>query len=140
MERIRVEFCAAVEEISRQTRRTQQMRLKLMATPRGTKPKQYRTLRWQLGRALVKISRDIRKAGLAPATYRLLANRLRQAVDELRPVEKEIARLQRAVEDAAAVSSPQLKDLRRDLRAASQRLPDLEQSFGASAADGGRTR
>jgi RNA polymerase primary sigma factor len=139
IERLRVEFSAAVEDIGRQAKRAQQTRLKLLATPRGTKPKQYRALRWALGRALIQISRDVRKVGFSPATYRWLANRLRQAVDEMRPVEREIARLQRAVEEATASNLPQLRDLRRDLRINTQRLPDLEQEFGTTATELRRT-
>ncbi len=139
LEQYRIEFSTAVEEIGRQLKKTQQLRLKLMATPRGTKPKQHRAFRWALARALVKISKDIRKIQFSSAIYHHLANRLRNAVEQFRPLEKEIARLQRAIEEASAAGSPVVKDLRKDLKTAGQKLQGLEQDFGASATELRRT-
>jgi len=139
LEKYRIEFNAAVDEIGRQLKRTQQIRLKLMATPRGTKPKQHRSFRWSLARALVKISQDIRKVQFSSAIYHHLANRLRNAVEQFRPVEKEIARIQRSIEEANASGASNAKDLRKDLKTAGQKLQEMEQSFGASATELRRT-
>jgi RNA polymerase primary sigma factor len=132
-------FHAAVDNLARQLKKAQQIRLKLQATPRSTKPKQHRTIRWTLMRALVKISQDVRKMQLSSSVDHHLANRLRHAVDQFRPVEKEIARIQRAIEDAGAAGSAKLKDLRKELKAASQTLQELELEFGATATDLRRT-
>ncbi|WP_321477224.1 RNA polymerase sigma factor RpoD [uncultured Paludibaculum sp.] len=139
LEKLRLEFLVAVEEIAKQLRKAQQTKLKLIATPRGTKPKQYRATRWALARSLVKISRDIRKVQFSSSIYRHLSSRLRACVEQFRPLEKEIARLQRAIEDAQRVDPNLVKDLRKDLKAASQKIQDLEQDYGASATDLRRT-
>jgi RNA polymerase primary sigma factor len=139
LEKFRVDFLAAVEEIAKQLRKAQQTKLKLIATPRGTKPKQYRATRWALARSLVKISRDIRKLQFSSTIYRHLSSRLRSAVEQFRPLEKEIARLQRAIEDAQRVDPNLAKDHRKDLKTASQKIQDLEEDFGASATDLRRT-
>ncbi|MGJ5818406.1 RNA polymerase sigma factor RpoD [Paludibaculum fermentans] len=139
LEKFRVDFLAAVEEIAKQLRKAQQTKLKLIATPRGTKPKQYRATRWALARSLVKISRDIRKLQFSSTIYRHLSSRLRSAVEQFRPLEKEIARLQRAIEDAQRLDPNLVKDHRKDLKTASQKIQDLEQDFGASATDLRRT-
>ena len=139
LEQYRVEFATSVEEIARQLKKTQAMRQKLLATPRGTKPKQYRSTRWALGRAWVKISRDVRKIQFSSLVYRQLSTRLRNAVDQFRPIEKEIARLTRAIEEAAASGSPAVKDLRKEHKAINQRLLELEKDFGASATELRRT-
>ncbi|MBI4891867.1 MAG: RNA polymerase sigma factor RpoD, partial [Acidobacteria bacterium] len=133
-----VAFHSAVEEIAKQMKKAQQIRLKLQATPRTTKPKQHRAVRWSLMRALVRISKDIRKLQLSSSVYHHLANRLRQAVDQFRPLEKEIARLQRAIEDPGTPALS-VKDLRKELKTASQRIQDLETDFGATATELRRT-
>ena len=139
LEQYRVEFSASVEEISKQLKRAQTTRQKLLATPRGTKPKQYRATRWALGRAWVKISRDVRGIQFSSLVYRQLASRLRNAVEQFRPIEKEIARLTRAIEEATASGSLTVKDLRKEHKTANQSLNELEKDFGASATELRRT-
>ena len=50
LEQMRVEFLGAVEEVEKLYRKVQQGRQKLLAVQRGIKPKQHRSLRWELGR------------------------------------------------------------------------------------------
>ncbi len=132
LESYKEEFFRAIESIERQMRKVQQARIKLQATPRANKPKQYRAARWTLGRLLVAISRDIRRIQFASHIWRRFASRLRAAVEEFGPIEREIARLQRAAEEAPAAEA---KELKRELRLANQKLQDLEQDFGATATD-----
>jgi RNA polymerase primary sigma factor len=71
----------------------------------------------------------------------MLADKLRAAVDELKPLEREIARLQRKTEE------PQnghghlggARDLRKELRQCSQRIQQIEEDCGTSATDLRRT-
>jgi len=139
MEQFRVDFAAAVEVIGLQIKRAQQLRLKLAATPRTGKPKQYRATRYALARGMVQISREIRKVQFSSLIYRRLSNRLRAVVEQFRNIEKEIARLQRALEDAQRNDANLARDLRKDLKAASQNLQDLEQDYGATTTDLRRT-
>ncbi|MBL0160467.1 MAG: RNA polymerase sigma factor RpoD [Bryobacterales bacterium] len=139
MEQFRMDFAAAVEVIGLQIKRAQQLRLKLTATPRTGKPKQYRATRYALSRGMVQISREIRKVQFSSLIYRRLSNRLRAVVEQFRNIEKEIARLQRALEDAQRNDANLARDLRKDLKAASQNLQDLEQDYGATTTDLRRT-
>jgi RNA polymerase primary sigma factor len=138
----KADFFGSIEGIERQAKKLQQTRMKLLATPRVNKPKQYRAARWALARLMVSISREIRKIQFSGHIWRRLANRLRSAVDELVPVEHEIARLQRVSEGTTAHSQAQAaaaKDVKRDQRNANQRLQDLEISFGATSTELRRT-
>jgi len=100
----------------------------------------HRSLRWSLARTMVNTSRLIRGIPFASASRRSLAGRLRQAVDELRPLEKEIARIQRKLE----ASTPNgagggTATLRKELRTQSQRIQHHEEESGASATELRRT-
>ncbi|MGB9609468.1 MAG: RNA polymerase sigma factor RpoD [Bryobacteraceae bacterium] len=132
------EFDLQVEQLAKNVKKVQQLRNKLIAMPR-TKMKQYRATRWELGRLIITMSRQIRSMQLSSAIYRHLANRLRAAVDQLAPLEKEIARLQRAIEEAAAQGSPAVRELKKELRAATQKFTSLEHSFGATCTELRRT-
>ncbi|GIU74566.1 MAG: RNA polymerase sigma factor RpoD [Bryobacteraceae bacterium] len=132
------EFDLQVEQLAKNVKKVQQLRNKLIAMPR-TKMKQYRATRWELGRLIITISRQIRAMQLSSAIYRHLANRLRAAVDQLAPLEKEIARLQRAIEEAAAQGSPAARELKKELKAATQKFTGLEHSFGATCTELRRT-
>jgi RNA polymerase primary sigma factor len=91
---------------------------------------------------MVGISRLIRGIHFASVMRRDLAGRLRVAVEDLRPVEKEIARLQRKLETsnnngshvAGAASA-----VRKEMRTHSQRLQQMEEESGATASELRRT-
>ncbi len=130
------EFLAAVQEIDKQYRKAQQFRQKLQTVSRTLKPKQHRSLRFALARLVVQISRSLRAITFSGLFLRQLADRLRASVDELKPVEREIARLQRRLEDTGHGAS---RDLRKDLRLANQHMQQIEEASGASATELRRT-
>ncbi len=136
LEEHRRQFLAAVEEIDRQFRKAQQYRQKMLAVSRGMKPKQHRSLRMSLGRTVVRISRLLRAIQLSSVVRRRLAARLRAAVEELKPVEREIARAQRRSEELSGVAA---REARRELRQLSQKLQQLEDGSGSSATELRRT-
>jgi RNA polymerase primary sigma factor len=134
----RAEFRAAVGEIEKQFRKTHQLQLKLLALSRSLKPKQHRAVRWALGRAQVRLSRQVRELGLSSATYNRLSARLEAAVEDLKGVERELAAVQRRIEDATTHGGP-VRDLKKDLRALTQELQSIETGAGASVAELRRT-
>ena len=95
------ELLAVIAEIDKNYRKAQQFRQKLQAISRSMKPKMHRTLRWSLARTMVVISRLIRGIQFTSGTRRALAGNLRNVVEQLRPIEREIARLQRKLETPA---------------------------------------
>jgi RNA polymerase primary sigma factor len=135
----REQLYQAIGEIQKHHKRAQQSRQKLQAVSRGMKPKQHRTLRHNLARALVRISRTYRQVQFAPQFRRKMIGLIGQAVEQYRPVEREIARIQRKLEDSARAGPAVLREIRKALRQATQRLQQLEEASGASAAELRRT-
>jgi RNA polymerase primary sigma factor len=131
-------FEEQIETLARELKKVHQLRNKLTAMPR-TKLKQFRATRWELGRLIVRLSRHIRDMQLSSAVYRHLTTRLRNAVDEIAPLEKDIARLQRAIEEAPAQGAASVRDLKRELRSANQKFAAMERSFGVSCTELRRT-
>jgi len=132
------DLLARIAEIEKHYKKTQQFRQKLQAVSRQMKPKQHRSLRYGLARSMVAISRIIRNVAFTTAVRRALAGRLRRAVDELKPLEREIARIQRKLEEPAHGGHPS-RDLRKELRQAGQRIQQLEEECGASSTELRRT-
>jgi RNA polymerase primary sigma factor len=139
LEERRCDFSRLVEEISRNYKRILQSRQKLLAIPRGIKPKQHRRQLWEIGRLVVKTSRLMRTVRLQGPVIRHLIGRLRQAVEHLRPVEKEIARLHLQLESWDAHRADNVKDLRKQQKSCALRLQEMEEEFGASGAELRRT-
>jgi RNA polymerase primary sigma factor len=133
------EFSRNAEEIGRHYKKTLQCRQKLQAIPRGMKPKQYRRQLWELGRLIVRTSRLCRAIRFQSPVIRHLIDRLRAAVDELRPLENEVASSQRRLETWPGARADNVKELRKEQRAAGQRLQQMEEVFGTSAAEMRRT-
>jgi RNA polymerase primary sigma factor len=132
------DLLARITEIEKYYKKTQQHRQKLQAVSRQMKPKQHRSLRYGLARNMVAISRVIRNIAFTTSIRRSLAGRLRCAVDELKPLEREIARIQRKLEEPAHSAHP-TRDLRKELRQSSQRIQQLEEECGASSTELRRT-
>ena len=152
MEEQSVDLLKRIGEIEKHYKKAQQFRQKMLAISRAMKPKQYRNLRWSMARTLVQISRNIRSVQFSPIIRRRLAGRLRRAVEEFKPIEREIARTQRKLEEQSssgngrpntagdgAHGAPATRDLRKELRQLSQHLQQLEEECGATATDLRRT-
>src|SRR5690242_13667933 len=134
------DLIAKIAEIEKYYKKTQQYRQKLQAVSRQMKPKQHRSLRYGLARNMVQISRIIRNIAFSTLVRRSLAGRLRTAVDELKPLEREIARIQRKLEEPNHVGHGHpSRDLRKELRQSSQRIQQLEEECGASSTELRRT-
>jgi RNA polymerase primary sigma factor len=144
LEEKKLEFLNAVEEISRIYKKVLQCRQKLLAVPRGMKPKLHRRLRWELGRLTVKIGRQVRVIKFQSVVLRHLIDCIRCAMEEVKPLERELAKIQRKLEmlpgiPAAAARSNGFKELRREQRGHTQHMQQLEETYGASATELRRT-
>ena len=134
----RQDLLQAIDSIERHYRKAQQFRQKLLAIPRTTKPKQHRALRSCLARTTVKISQIIRSIPFSGLVERRLADCVRRAVEELKPVERDIAKIQRRFEEAGSAGQA-LRELRKELRQCNLRLQEWEEECGASATELRRT-
>jgi len=131
----RDELVARIAEVEKLLAKGHQLRQKMLAVPRGIKPKQYRGLRFQLARAVITMSRRIRAIQFSPCMLHRLAARLRRAVEEFKLLEGEIARTQRAIEQPAPGASKNLRDRRRELKQNSNRIQQLEEEYGGTVAE-----
>ncbi len=128
------QFLAAIDEIDRQYRKAQAHRQKLLAIPRQMKPKQHRSVRMQLARTMVRISRLVRAIPYATLVKRSFSGKLRAAVEAFKPIEKEIARVQRAAEQSVGSEMPG-RDLKKELKHLNTQILELEEEAGASATE-----
>jgi RNA polymerase primary sigma factor len=129
----------AIDEVEKLYRKTQQLRQKLQSISKQMKPKQHRTTRYELARAVVQLSRNIRSLPFSSPTRRGLTAKLRSAVDEFKVLEREIARAQRKYEESESNAAPNGRDLRKDLRHSSHRIQQLEEECGATSTELRRT-
>jgi RNA polymerase primary sigma factor len=135
LEEERIIFVDICDEIVRLHKRFQQSRQRLQAIPRGLKPKQHRRLRFETARLMVKISREVRRLRLLnPVTKDMIA-RLKAALEEMQPIEREMQRNQCRIE----IRTEGARDIHKEQRALLQRLQRLEERCGSSAAELHRT-
>ena len=125
-------------EIEKHYKKAQQFQQKKLSISGRMKPKQYRTLRWSLSRAIVKISKLIRLIQFSTEVRHNLAKYVSQAVEQVKPLEREVARIQRQSEDPSTPAQAS-KELKKVQKQTQQELQDLEIDFGASAVELRRT-
>jgi RNA polymerase primary sigma factor len=135
----RGDFVTACDEIGKQYKRMMQCRQKLLAIPRAMKPKLYRRQMWELGRLAVRTSRMCRALKFQSTVIRHFIDRLRSAVEEMKPIESDLSKLQRKLETWPGARADGMKELRKEQRSQGQKLQQLEEQFGASAGELRRT-
>jgi RNA polymerase primary sigma factor len=135
----RREFVRVVEEVTRLYKKALQCRQKLQAIPRSLKPKLYRRQLGELGRLMVRTSRLVRTIRFQSPVIHHLIEKVEDAVEQFQPVERDIGRVQKKLETWPGARAEGIKELRKEQRACLQRLQQLEEQFGAPAAEMRRT-
>jgi RNA polymerase primary sigma factor len=135
----RREFVRVVEEVTRLYKKALQSRQKLQAIPRSLKPKLYRRQLGELGRLMVRTSRLVRTIRFQSPVIHHLIEKVEDAVEQFQPVERDIGRVQKKLETWPGARAEGIKELRKEQRACLQRLQQLEEQFGAPAAEMRRT-
>jgi RNA polymerase primary sigma factor len=125
----------ACDEMAKLRKRFLQLKQKMFAVPRQTKPKQNRRLRWELGRLAVQISRHSCSIQLQHQTVKSLICKLRAAVEEVRPIEQRIARNQRAIEAAGSAPAEVMRELRKEQRHLAGAMQELEDKYASPATE-----
>ena len=133
------DLVSAMQEIEKMYRKAQQTQQRLISTSRTMKPKQHRKLRFEYARLMVWISRQIRAVPFSSRFQRSLSNALRKIVDQVKPLEQELARLQRKLEEPCIADSSSASTVRKELKALSTQLQCLEDKCGTTATDLRRT-
>jgi RNA polymerase primary sigma factor len=137
-------FLKCIEEISMLYTKVQQGRQELLAAPCGMKLKQHGLLRRELGRLTVNIGQRVRAISFQGHVVGQLIDSIRCAIEEVNPIEKELARIERKVELLSSISvgparSKGFEELRREQGGYLQRMQQLEGQYGASATELRRT-
>ncbi|MBV9762509.1 MAG: RNA polymerase sigma factor RpoD [Acidobacteriaceae bacterium] len=133
------ELFKATQEIDRLYRKAQQTQQKLIGTSRAMKPKQHRKLRFEYARLMICISRQIRALPFATRYQRSLSAAFRNIVDQLRPLEQEIAHLQRKLEEPLVAESGSAPAIRKQLKMLSAQIQALEEKCGSTSTELRRT-
>jgi RNA polymerase primary sigma factor len=133
------QFLEAMHDIEKLYRKAQHTQQKLVSTSRNVKAKQHRKLRFEHARMMVCVSRQIRAIPFSISFQRSLSKGLRQIVDQLRPAEQQIARLQRKLEQPSIAESSGAPAIRKELKALSNEIQRLEDESGTTATELRRT-
>jgi RNA polymerase primary sigma factor len=136
------EVIETVNEIERLNKRVLQFKVKRDQKARGSSASRAKRLRdyrrYDLAQARhrILISKLIRSVDFTHAEHKRLVDKIRQAVDEIRPVEREVSRLEKRVE---AGRTNNHKEQRKELQQLRLRLSELEERNQCTALELKRT-
>jgi RNA polymerase primary sigma factor len=114
---------ACINEIERLYKKLLQLRTRRDSIPRNRRPRDFRRYNWAVARHRILISKYFRSVLFTHGMRKVLIEKIRQAIEELRPLEREINRTEKKVEGSRTNGN---KDLRKELRQLRQRLADFE--------------
>ena len=131
---------AKVDELNKHYRKAMQLAAKFAEIPSKDKKRarEYRKVRWALGREQVEVSRQIRKLGFTNNERKHLIDRVNKTVDSMKALDKQIQNLENRV--AATRSEEQKKELRRQSRQLRSDMERIEHEAGAGFNDMRRTQ
>jgi RNA polymerase primary sigma factor len=131
---------AKVDELNKHYRKAMQLAAKFAEVPSKDKKRarEYRKVRWALGREQVEVSRQIRKLGFTNNERKHLIDRVNKTVDSMKALDKQIQNLENRV--AATRSEEQKKELRRQSRQLRSDMERIEHEAGAPFNDMRRTQ
>jgi len=129
-----------VDELNKHYRKAQQLAAKFAEVPARDKKRarEYRKVRWALGREQVGVSRQIRQLGFTNSERKHLIDRVNKTVDSMKALDKQIQNLENRV--AATRSEEQKKELRRQSRQLRSDMERIEHEAGAGFNDMRRTQ
>jgi RNA polymerase primary sigma factor len=126
----------AIEQIGKVHKKSNALRLKLDAMPKSVKKPQLRRARWNLGRTRVELSRLIRAIEFSMAQKLRLMDFMKRTVERVRPLEQELARLERKADHVRKENRPAVL---KDIRAVKAKITEVEEDTKTSALDLRRT-
>src|ERR687887_1884712 len=127
-----------IQELGKHYKKAVQLSEKLKEVPEKKKPREYRRLRWNLGREQVAISRLIRYLGFTNLERKRLIDKVNRTVEQMRTLDRQISNLEKKSE------LTRNEDLKRDYRKKQREhrsdLDTLEQQTGVSYQELRRTQ
>jgi RNA polymerase primary sigma factor len=130
------ELTATIDEMERLNKRLMQLKTKRDSFPRTRRARDYRRYNLAVLRHRIMISKLFRSVEFTHTERKRLIECLREAAEEVRPIEREAARLGKRLD---AVRSSGGKELKKELRHVKARLEEIEKGNQASAAELRRT-
>ena len=118
-----------IDEMERLYKRALQFQAKRDSIAGSKRPRDYRRYALAEARHRILVSQLFRSAEFTHAERKRLIERVRQAVDEVKPVEREVNRLERKLEGSRGGDH---KDLKKELRQYKARLGEIEDHNQAS--------
>jgi RNA polymerase primary sigma factor len=112
-----------IAKIGKGYRRTITLLTKLNSIPKTRKPKENRKARWKLGRHRVRLSLLVRSLAYSINQKMALILLVREGVSTVRPLERELARLQRKADHT---KKDYRKNVQKEIRAVKQSLKAFE--------------
>jgi len=125
-----------IAQIKKLNRRVTTLQTKLAAIPKSRKAREHRKTRWKLGRERVKLSKLLRSLNYSAAEKIAMILLVREAVSTLRPLEKELARLERRADHT---KKEYRKNVQKEIRAVKEKLKAFEAENNTTALDLRRT-
>jgi RNA polymerase primary sigma factor len=131
---------AKVDELNKHYRKAMQLAAKFAEIPSKDKKRarEYRKVRWALGREQVEVSKQIRQLGFTNNERKHLIDRVNKTVDSMKALDKQIQNLENRV--AATRSEEQKRELRRQSRQLRSDMERIEHEAGAGFNDMRRTQ
>jgi RNA polymerase primary sigma factor len=133
-EPLKEQFLLTLREMDRLYRKAHQTQQKLAHLAQPAKPKHLRKLQMEHARVLVEISWLIRGMAFTSHFQRKLSSALRRAGDAFSPLERDIARLQRRL-DQPGVSETTAAAMRKEIKTLTARVQAVEQEIGAASSE-----
>ncbi len=123
---------ACIDEIERLYKKLGQLRNKRDSIPRTKRPRDYRRYSWAVARHRILISKYFRSILFTHGERKNLIEKIRVAVEELRPLERELNKLEKRAEGARSNGG---KEARKELRQVRQQLTEFEERTQSPAVE-----
>jgi RNA polymerase primary sigma factor len=130
------EVIEAIDYIEKLNKRLLQLKTKRDSIPRTKRPRDFRRYAWGVARHRILISKLFRSIEFTHVERKRLIEGIRHAMENVRPIEREVNRLERRLEGARSNGA---KELRKELRQQRARLNEIEEYSQASVAELRRT-
>ncbi len=125
------ELGRTVDQIWKRYQKVLRLRQRLEAIPKNKKPKEHRRVRLQLARERIHISHLVRSIKFTHQQRKNLIWEIHKHVDALRPLERELARMEQKV--ANTTSEDHAREIKKEIKQLKTRIRQLEDEAGASA-------
>ena len=136
IEEIHANTVETIAQAKKLNRRVSTLQAKLLSIPRSRKAREHRKARWKLGRERVKLSRLVRSLEYSAKEKIVLILLVRDAVSALRPLERELARLERRADHT---KKEYRRNVQKEIRAGKQKIKAFEQEHNTPALELRRT-